>query len=59
MYDIVIKGGRIVDGSGEKSFIGDIAVVKNRIVKIAGRIDEAAKKVIRSEEHTSELQSPS
>lgn len=46
MYDIVIKGGRIVDGSGEKSFIGDIAVVKNRIVKIAGRIDEAAKKVI-------------
>ena len=30
MYDIVIKGGRIVDGSGEKSFIGDIAVVKKQ-----------------------------
>lgn len=46
MYDIIIKGGRIVDGSGEKPFIGDIGVVKNRIVKIAGEINESAKKVI-------------
>ncbi len=46
MYDMVIKGGRIIDGSGEKPFIGDIAVAKDRIVKIAGKIDGAAKKVI-------------
>lgn len=46
MYDIVIKGGRIVDGSGEKPFIGDIAVIRDKIVKIAEHIDEAAKKVI-------------
>lgn len=46
MYDLVIKGGRIVDGSGEKSFIGEIAVVRNKIVKIAEKIDGSARKVI-------------
>ncbi len=52
MYDIVIKGGRIIDGSGEKPFVGDIGVVKDRIVKIAGRIDGAAGKVIEAKGRT-------
>ena len=31
MYDLLIKGGRIVDGSGEESFIGDVAIKGDRI----------------------------
>ena len=33
-YDLVIKEGRIIDGSGNPWFKGDIAVVDDRIVKI-------------------------
>ena len=34
MYDLVIRNGKIVDGSGEASFMGDIAIKGDRIVKI-------------------------
>jgi len=37
-YDLVIRGGRIVDGSGGEPFDGDVAVVGNRIAAV-GRID--------------------
>jgi N-acyl-D-amino-acid deacylase len=33
-YDLVIKNGSIVDGSGENAYAGDIAVRGSRIVKI-------------------------
>jgi len=46
MYDVIVKGGRIIDGTGEKPFIGDIAVVRDKIVKIAGHIDDKAKRTI-------------
>lgn len=38
MYDIVIKGGRVIDGTGKDSFIADIGIEDERIVKI-GSID--------------------
>ncbi|MEK7213992.1 MAG: amidohydrolase family protein [Chloroflexota bacterium] len=44
-YDVVIKGGRIVDGSGGPSFTGDVAVKDGRIVEI-GRVSGAASRVI-------------
>ena len=34
MHDLVIRNGKIVDGSGEKAFIGDIAIDKDRISKV-------------------------
>ena len=46
MYDILIKNGQIVDGSGESAFYGDIGVKDGRIARIAPKIDEAASQVI-------------
>jgi len=37
-YDIAIRGGRIVDGTGGSWFIGDVAVSGERIAKI-GKVD--------------------
>jgi N-acyl-D-aspartate/D-glutamate deacylase len=38
-YDIVIKGGRIVDGTGGPLFRGDVAIGGERIVRV-GRVDQ-------------------
>ncbi len=40
MYDITIKGGKIVDGTGASGYRRDIAVADGRIARIAPRIDE-------------------
>ena len=45
MYDLLIKNGLVVDGSGDVPFLADVAVVGDSIEKI-GHIDEPAKKVI-------------
>jgi N-acyl-D-aspartate/D-glutamate deacylase len=44
-YDILIKGGRIYDGSGLPSYLGDVAINDGRIVE-TGRISGDAKRVI-------------
>jgi N-acyl-D-amino-acid deacylase len=45
MYDLVLKGGRIYDGSGMPSFNADIGIRAGRIAAV-GRINDAADKVI-------------
>jgi N-acyl-D-amino-acid deacylase len=45
MYDLIIKGGRIYDGSGMPSFNADVAVRDGRIAAI-GRVKDEAAKVI-------------
>ena len=45
MYDLVLKGGRIYDGSGMPSFNGDVAVAGREIVEI-GRITGNAKRTL-------------
>jgi len=45
MYDLIIKGGRIYDGSGMPSFNADVAVRGGRIAAI-GRVNDAAEKII-------------
>ena len=45
MYDLLIKNGRIVDGSGLPGFTSDLAVADGRIVRI-GRIDDEAVRII-------------
>src|SRR5262245_12715166 len=45
-YDLVIRGGRVVDGSGNPWFVGDVAITGDRIVAV-GRVPEGkAKRVI-------------
>ena len=46
MYDILIKNGLIVDGSGEAAFHGDLAVLGGKIEKIAPVINGEAAEVI-------------
>ena len=41
-YDVLIKGGRIYDGSGLPSFLGDVAISGGRIVE-TGRINGAGR----------------
>ncbi len=44
-YDVVIRGGTIVDGTGLPGYVADIGVRDGRIVKI-GRIAESARRVL-------------
>jgi len=45
MYDLILKGGRVYDGSGLPSFNGDVAIRDGKIAAI-GRISEAAERVL-------------
>ena len=45
MHDLIIRGGRIVDGTGEDAFNGDIAVRAGRITEV-GQVEGAARETI-------------
>ena len=45
MYDLLIKGGTVVDGTGADARSADVAVVDGKIVEI-GRISTAAKQTV-------------
>jgi N-acyl-D-amino-acid deacylase len=45
-YAVIIKGGEIVDGSGEAPFIGDVAIDGGRIALVSPHIVGTADKVI-------------
>ena len=46
MYDVLIKGGTVIDGSGGRAFTADVAVSGGKIACIAANIDEDAKDII-------------
>ena len=48
MYDLLIKNGMVVDGSGGARYRADVAVQDGRIAKI-GRVNEKAKQTIDAE----------
>ena len=46
MYDLIIRGGKIVDGTGGAPFVGDVAVKDGRIAAIGETVDGDAVRVI-------------
>src|SRR5262249_54743936 len=48
MYDLLIRGGTIVDGSGRPAFTGDVAVQGGRIVEV-GRVQGAARRILEAD----------
>ena len=45
MYDVLLKGGRIYDGSGMPSYYGDVGISGGKIVEI-GRLHGGAKRTL-------------
>ena len=45
MYDIIIRGGSIVDGTGAEPVLGDVGI-KDGLIAAIGRVEGDAKKVI-------------
>ncbi len=46
MYDIIIKNGNIIDGTGRPAFPGDLAIKDGKIACIAPRITQSSKKTV-------------
>jgi len=45
MLDLIIRNGRIVDGSGEPAFMGDVGIADGRIVAVGEVTDEAKQEI--------------
>lgn len=45
MYDLVIKNGKIVSGTGAQAFIADIAIKDKKIAKIAPQLEDGVKTI--------------
>ena len=46
MFDLLIKNGAIIDGTGKDAFCADIAIKDGKIVRIETDIEESAEKII-------------
>ncbi len=45
MHDIVIRGGKIVDGTGAPAFSGDVALSGDRVVQVGGKAGPGKREV--------------
>jgi N-acyl-D-amino-acid deacylase len=45
MLDTVIRGGRVVDGSGRAPFSGDVGIKDGRIVEVGGKLGAAHREI--------------
>ncbi len=45
MHDLVIRGGKIIDGTGTPPFQGDVAVDDGKIVQVGGRADAGKREI--------------
>ena len=45
MHDLVIRNGKIVDGTGKPAFVGDIAIDGNKITSVGGKAGAARREI--------------
>ncbi len=45
MHDIVIRGGKIADGTGKAAFTGDVAIEDGRIAAVGGKLGPAKRDI--------------
>ena len=45
-FDVIIKNGKIVDGTGNPGYIGDVGIIKDKIIKIGDLSQSSANKII-------------
>jgi N-acyl-D-aspartate/D-glutamate deacylase len=45
MHDIVIRGGTIVDGTGQPAFTGDLAIAGKRIAEVGGKLGPGRREI--------------
>jgi len=48
MHDILIKGGTVIDGTGQAGFTADVAIQDGRITEV-GRVDGAARQTLQAD----------
>ena len=48
MYDLVIKGGRLYDGSGLPSYHGDVAIADGKIVAVGEKLGGSVREEIKA-----------
>ncbi len=46
MYDLIVRGATIIDGTGAAPYVGDAAVAAGRFAAVARRLDGAAARVL-------------
>jgi N-acyl-D-amino-acid deacylase len=49
-YDVVVKGGTVVDGTGRDRFVGDVAISGDRVVAV-GEVEGGAHRTVDAEGH--------
>ena len=49
-YDLLVKNGTVVDGSGSSGYRADVGIIDGKIAAI-GRINEGAKQTIEADGH--------
>ncbi|HLX38585.1 MAG TPA: amidohydrolase family protein, partial [Candidatus Binataceae bacterium] len=45
MHDLVIRNGKIVDGTGAPAFIGDVAIDGGKITSVGGKAGAARREI--------------
>ena len=45
MHDVIIRGGKIVDGTGKPAFIGDVAIAQGRVAAVGKDLGNARRTV--------------